>query len=231
MTMKVLVYMVSAAAMIMILSVSGLNAATFVVQDRINEVSTESSSAGGYATTVDYWALSLNSTGTVTIDTLSFRYDFDGDGISYCMDPKMFLFKNDGDLSADDWVFTNDDASSLDEGDDDGSVADNDSFWSGELDAGNYILAISDYRFNLDDAIDGINNTGYGPYEYTFNSDDQNDWSSKWEWEYPGQFKYADYQITFKGFDSVSAVPVPGSGLLLAAGLLGAAGWRRRKNG
>jgi len=208
---------------IMIITVSGAIAGTTVVQDTINEINTQYSyrygKVQGYATNVDYWYLSVDTTRTVSIDILSWYHDFDDDGFSYCFDSVIYLFADDGELSSDDLIIENDDASGGN-GFFDGSTDTKDSYWNGTLEEGNYILSISDYHFYLEDAIDGVNNYGYAPIKV-----DLSDESTTWESDEGnlGAITYADYQITFEGFDRVSSspVPVPNTCILLGAGFLG----------
>ncbi len=159
-------------------------------------------------TTVDYFNFSVNTAGTVTMDVLAQGIDF-GNGISG-LDSQLYLFTNNSSLDASDFIATNDDDLSL-LGFSDGSVNSLDSYLSQFLDIGNYILAISEYNFSLDEAVAGIQTD---PNFLGLNN--------------------GDYQITFTGDVTVgnpsTSVPEPTSTLgLLAFGTLGAGSMLKRK--
>jgi len=71
------------------------------------------------------------------------------------LDSTIYLFANDGSLDASDFIGVDDDTP-ISVGGSDGSVSPADSYLSRFLDIGNYILAISDFSFSLDEAVAGI---------------------------------------------------------------------------
>ena len=163
---------------------------------------------------VDYWNFTVNTAGNITIDILSWERDPDdwswvdvnGDGEDSFIDSVVYVFN---DTVAESNLYTfNDDASS-DVGREDGSIRNNDSYISQYFDSGNYILAISDYAFDIDEAVSGLNESCTIPYT-------------------SGVGDYGDYQITFTG--DVSVVPIPGAVWLLGSGLLGLVGIKRKKS-
>jgi hypothetical protein len=176
--------------------------------------------------TVDYWYFSVNSPGTVSIDTLSSEiggvypdglvwYDVNGDGEDAFFDPFIWLFADDGSLDAGDMIAQNDDSNDTYA---DGSISELDSYLSLDLTDGDYILAIGTYDLTIDDAVDGLNDTLW---------DD--------DYPYPIDFDYnpidhGDYQITFDGDVTVQQAVIPETGtiFLLGGGLLGLLALKRK---
>ncbi len=75
-------------------------------------------------------------------------------------DTQIYLFENDGSLGASDYVASNDD----------GGPGLN-SLISRVLNAGSYILAVSDFHFSFSEALSGFNyNNRYGDYSVSINS-------------------------------------------------------------
>lgn len=194
-----------------------------VIQSTLELVSGTSISRGTNSE-VDYWYFTANSSGTVTIDTLSWQWDKDGDGIAHHMDPFIYLFRDDGSLDSGDYVGDNDDSASTLT---DGSTSPLDSYLSVTLSAGNYVLAISDFSLSFTDALSGVNTNGYYPAVF--------DGTGNYL-EYDGSCatqgydcSYADYQITFGGDITVRNVGVPEPGTLAVLGIgIAALGVRRR---
>lgn len=195
------------AALLAVAAPSVASASTFVVSGQIVPVGAPSENS----VSVDYWSFDVETYGTVTIDTLSMDY-FD-----YYMDPYIYLFSDDGDLSSDDYIAQNDDSY---ETYDDGSVHGFDSYLSMNLSAGAYVLAISAYFFGTDAAVSGINDETSYP-----------DCSAA----VTGPCDHADYQITFSGVSSVTGgsvvpttpVPLPPAAALLGGAVFGLGALRR----
>lgn len=170
------------------------------------------------SSTVDHIAFTVNTAGYITFDALSWEYDFDngllvdvnGDGEYAFIDPLIRLFRDDGDLTADDELGANDDSSDTLS---DGSVSSLDSFLGLDLEVGNYILTVGGYYYDIDDAIAGMNPSG----SYPVTADENGDLFAS---------DHGDYRVTFTG--DVTVVPAPGAGALFAAGLIGIASRRRR---
>jgi hypothetical protein len=173
-----------------------------------------SSIYGGFTTTeVDYIPFSVAADSPfVEIDVKSYERsstapfaerDINGDGLIAYFDPAIYLFRNDGPLDLADFTghaneFSFDTFA-------DGSISFLDPYLRVMLTAGNYLLAIGSDDLSLQSALAGRNTTGIGPIG-------------------PGDTvaAFGAYQVT------ISAVPEPGSAVLLAAGLAGMLAWRRR---
>lgn len=163
---------------------------------------------------VDYWNFTVNTAGNITIDILSWERDPDnwswvdvnGDGEDSFIDSVVYVFNDT--VAGSNIYASNDDAPDSSVGRDDGSIRNNDSYISQDFEPGNYILAISDYAFDIDEAVSGLNERCTIPYT-------------------SGVGDYGDYQITFTG--DVSVVPIPGAIWLLGSGLLGLIGIKKRK--
>jgi hypothetical protein len=183
-------------------SVSTVAIGDTIVAGNITEVL--SGTGGRIGSSVDHWSFTVNTAGTITIDTLSWEGDSDfeevpvttdvnGDGEIAFIDSYIYLFHDDGSLDSNDYINDNDDSG---ETFDDGSISDLDAYLSIDLDAGNYILAIGAYDLLLNDAINGFNPDSFYPVTIDeFGNELEND--------------HGDYQITFTGDVTVSAVPVP----------------------
>lgn len=201
--------------------------------------------------TIDYWFFSVGTSGLVTIDTLSWETSWDtgpwdpagvetatdvnGDGEIAFVDTSMILFSDDGTLDAADYI-----AESHDSGDwyydpisDSWWITDFDAIIEASLSVGDYILAISSYYLDLDEAVEGIVNNDFdfgvtGPY--TCEGDDGELCGNVLE------IGAGDYQISWDGdvkvayVESTSTkVPEPSTLALFALGVLGLGAWRRRR--
>ena len=107
-------------------------------------------------TTVDHVYFTVHSASTVDFDILSWEstsFGFDpgapsdrnGDGEIAFFDPTIFLYRDDGSLSDDDYVSENDDGETLGL---DNSIRDLDSYLSESLSLGDYVLAIGAYSLD-----------------------------------------------------------------------------------
>lgn len=190
------------------------------------------------ASTVDTVRFSATTSGLHIIDLLSWEvvfhehrhvsiYDLNGDGLHQFFDTEIHLFRDDGDLGADDWIDSNGDSEFPHHDDDDhgaarhssgghqdGSVFEFDSFLRLRLDPGDYILKVGAFFLSMDDAIDGLNDTSpfnVGHYPLA--------WDPTLEALVPAEF--GSYRATIR------LVPAPGGAGLL--GLVGAARIRRRR--
>ncbi len=137
---------------------------------------------------VDYFYFSLTDDTWLDLQLETSTTDFD---------PVMYLFVDDGDL---DFV-------DLRRSDDDDGAGLNSLIDTWIL-AGDYVAAISDYRFTLSEAISGVNPSNhYGNYSLFVSSD-------------YGTVSTSD----------VAPVPEPSTWILLGSGLAGLALYRRKRN-
>lgn len=140
--------------------------------------------------TVDYTYFSIDADSTVHLETLNGMFD-----------PEMYLFFDDGSLDAGDYIADNDDG---------GTPAL--SWYNALLDvflsAGNYVVAVSDFGFGIDDAVSGSNpGETYGTYDLLITAGNAN--------------VTVGERVT---------VPAPATLGLLGLGLLGLAAARRRQS-
>jgi len=164
--MKHLGKLIGAAAL---LSISCASSADFIVSGEIESIFDGNNKIGS---TVDTWSFSVLSDSTVAIDVLSWEadeegretddffpesVDLNGDGEFTFIDSFIYLFADDGDLSADDFIALNNDSYSTYA---DGSLSFFDSFLEVDLFAGNYILAIgatdNGAGLSVEEAISGL---------------------------------------------------------------------------
>jgi hypothetical protein len=179
--------------------------------------------------TVDHWAFTVNTTGSVTIDALSWEreeatkngIDVNGDGELAFFDTYMYLFTDDGVLDAADMIAYNDDSTNTYA---DGSISSVDSYMSMVLSPGDYIIAIGAFSLDIGNAIDGFN--------------DGNNFPARCNGEIGAQcffelyHDHGDYQLTMTGDitePTLSAVPVPAAVWLFGSGLIGLTGVMKRK--
>ncbi len=189
-----------------------------VVQGRINEVLDDTSQRIG--STIDNWFFTVNSPGIITIDTLSWErddddladgdddfsdtFDINGDGEIAFIDPYIYLFNDDGDLTLDDFIDENDD--DFENTFDDGSIYGYDSYLEIDLPAGDYVLAVGSFSLDAEEAVAGLNDET----DYPASTDEFGDLI-----EIPS----APYQITWDGDLTITRgpfIPEPGSAMLLA---------------
>lgn len=176
------------------------------------------------ATTVDHYYFTVNTPGTIAIDIMSYEVDWEGDGYAIdlnndgeiaCIDPFIYLFEYDGDLTEDDLIAANDDSTDDGYAPDlyDNSVDSFDSYIQSDLGVGTYVLAVGDYSLSIANALVDYNPYSYGPYT-----------AATGEYE-PLEYvhDHGDYQITLVG--DVTLVPEPASLALL---VLASATLRRR---
>jgi hypothetical protein len=150
---------------------------------------------GSTTTTVGQIPFTVNTSGYVEIDLLSVELrdadmaneDVNGDGEIAYIDPYIYVFKDDGSL-----VAQNDDSWGT-QGVADGSISGRDSFWSGYLEAGDYILSVGDYELSQNDAAAETNYSSFGP----FGSGDS------------VVTDHGDYQVTFTGDITLPSEEIP----------------------
>ncbi len=159
------------------------------------------------ARSVDFISFSTPG-GAFTFDMLASEQP---DGLD---DPMLWLFNDDGQLDASDWLAENDDSDFAHDGNQDGSLNELDSFLSLVIAAGNYKLAIgTGGDFGGTDLIDGLQLE-----------------SSPFSSGLPAVSSLKlNYQLTITGDMSpqVTPVPVPAAGYLMLSGL--GLVWLRRR--
>jgi hypothetical protein len=107
----------------------------------------------GTGVTVDTWAFEATADGDVTVDIRSFMVE------TSFIDSEIWVLRDDGFLSGDDLIASNDDAAAG-EGSADGSVSTLDSFLSVNLSAGSYLVAVSTSGpSDIDDVLSGVTPT------------------------------------------------------------------------
>jgi hypothetical protein len=178
----------------------------------------------GEDTTIDRWYFEVLTPGTITMDIDSWEHDvtapvgdrwtdLNGDGEAYFFDSVLVLFSDDGDLTPDDYLYSNDDVLPV-QGD---SVASADAYLSKTLAAGSYVVAVaaccmiaSEYsQETYPDSFNFLRSTNGSTVSYTA--------------------ARGDYELTFTGDLSVVGVPEPSTLTLAALGLLSLGITRRRR--
>ncbi len=219
--MKAKVLIGFAALFVVMMFASNVGATEMVFEASIIQESYDAGDVNQDIISVDYWNFTVNTTGTVTIDVLSwerdpdewFWVDVNGDGEDSFIDSYIRVFKDS--LAAENIYASNDDSAG--NFGDDGTIRGNDSYISETFEAGDYIIAISscgypaygEYPgyFTVDEAVDGYNQRAIIPYS-------------------EGEGDHGDYRITVSG--DVSAVPLPAAVWLLGSGIAGLAALKRR---
>lgn len=186
------------------------------------------------ASTVDTIRFTTAASGLHIIDLLSWEvvfdhharhtnvYDLNGDGLHNFFDTEIHLFRDDGDLGADDLIDSNGDsefphqddhARHVHGGHQDGSVFEFDSFLRLQLDPGDYVLKVGAFLLSVDDALDGLNDTSpFNVGHYPLR------WDPMLEELVPAEF--GSYRATIR------LVPAPGAAAL---GLVALGAVRRRR--
>lgn len=202
-----------------------LGAKPFVVDGSILRVTPQ---AGGPdfdgATTIDRWYVTVDTAGVYSFNALSWEVQFEegdrggfgtavdvnGDGEIAFLDTYLRLFRDDGDLSADDQVGKNDDREGHAPAMADGSIYRYDSYLSLYLDPGQYVLAVGAYHMSIPDVLLDLDvSNNYYPVT----------WDDILQEYLPSD--HGDYRIT------MGLVPAPGAAALMA--LAGLSGLRRRR--
>ena len=204
---------ISGLVLVLTLSLAGAARADLTVNGTIEWLDGQqpgSPAIDDTTTTVDHILFTVNTADLITIDVLSWEYDFstqmpvdvNNDGEIAFIDSFIYLFHDDGNLGTDDLVAWNDNGLLGA----DGSISGLDSFLELNLAAGNYLLAIGDSDLSAANAVAGLNPGSSGPYTaYPFSE----------------QFlisDHGDYRVEIGG--DVSIVPIPGSVALAGIGLL-----------
>ncbi|QOY55683.1 cadherin-like domain-containing protein [Candidatus Sulfurimonas marisnigri] len=125
--------------------VTDINANTIVVGEELTDVHDIVENGEG---TVAYTYFTVYETTTVSIAANSTGSSF--------VDPYLYVFSNDGDLTEDDYITHNDD-----------SGPGYNSFLSVTLQPGEYIAAVGDFPLNISEAVNGINNGNNSAGEIT----------------------------------------------------------------
>lgn len=176
------------------------------------------------ASTIDRWYVTVDTAGVYSFNALSWEVQFaegdrgsmgtatdiNGDGEIAFLDTYLRLFRDDGDLSADDQVGKNDDRFGHAPADADGSIYGYDSYLSLYLDPGQYVLAVGAYHMSIPDVLLDLDvDNNYYPVT----------WDDMLQDYLPSD--HGDYRIT------MGLVPSPGAAALMA--LAGLSGLRRRR--
>ncbi len=159
-------------------------------------------SGSTYVYTVDFYSFSSTG-GAATFDVWAYDYE------DTYLNPEIYVFRDDGDLGADDIIAKNDDwASSHGTGWSDGTSNAWDSYLSDDFTAGDYLFAIAQSGVEIDDIIDGV---------FGGTPDDK-----------VGDYIGLNYQVTYSGIE-VTQTPLPATAWFFITGVAGFAGLRKRQ--
>lgn len=178
---------------------------------------------GPQQSSIDFWGFSTSG-GNVVFDLLSWEVeatsgiarDVNGDGELAFLDTYIYLLRDDGDLTSDDEISSNDD--SITTLSSDGSIHGFDSFMSIDLTAGDYLLAVGAFGLSINEILAGTNQSQFYP-----------DTCAGGIGEVCDQIRadHGDYRITWTGDITLTqnpgviiSAPEPGTLALLSLGLL-----------
>jgi len=206
---------------------AGLAQASLITSGSIQRI-------GGQQSSIDFWGFSTSG-GNLVMDLLSWEEDdslgvvkdVNSDGEIAFFDTYIYLLRDDGDLTQDDYIARNDDAPTTLGSD--GSVDPFDSYLSVNLTSGDYFLAVGAFGLTLSEVLGEVNTDEYYPVTCTGNIGEPCGTYAPTE--------HGDYQITWTGDVQVTSnpgqtvsVPEPGTLAMMGLGLLGLGIGRKKKS-